>query len=216
MKKTLLLFSAACFFWSCSKTKSDYIGDYKSKAVEIAKVEDNYSFSLYGRMPSRSFRCFVLSDIKLEIFEEATTGETTGQLRYDHYSTGFTSKPSKSEISFKLENFRLKGDTLFFELTNNMLSLTGQSMRGLLIKESDKSIIGLSKGFSGTNSYTDKNPYFLSQNEDFILYSCTPDPTGEREFYNNEIVTLSKELEDSKYHKSQYQNAIDHLKNKQQ
>ncbi len=216
MKKLLLSILTACLFASCSKTQSDFIGDYKTKSIEIAKVEDRSTWSLYGRMMSKSFKCYVLSDVDLEIFEEATTGETTGQLRYMHYSTGYTSKPSIKEISFKLESFRLKGDTLFFELKNDMLSLTGQSMRGLLLKNADTTILGLSKKMTGSNKYTEKNPYFLAEKEDFLLYSCTPNPTLEKEFYENELSTLKEGMEKAtnKYYKAEYQNAIDYIKNK--
>lgn len=210
------------FFYSCKKSEKDFIGKYQTLYPAEVKLSSSFNYSMLynSNQKHTAHRYYELLPVKLNIFEDESDKKLKGEVEIiflNEHNFSLNPTASKDKMDFDIVNFRMEKDTLHFQIENQMLKLSGKKIKGLLVNDGKKSVIGLETDSFGFNDYSIKNPFFIKRSDDMIYYKVvTSDSVNilKKNFYDNQIKDYEiKRTESKNYHDSIYfENSIEKVK----
>jgi hypothetical protein len=208
MKRINRIIQIACLtliVTSCSKSNKDFVGEYKTQFAADVVVENAKSYlASKGEVEfPTGFRAPDLTTIELKLYIDESTDKLSGQgtLNIPYlFESILGNSPKRTKKNFDVIGEHIVNDTLYFSM---QLVSSSKRIDAYLIKDGDKSFIGLDKSYTSKiaqgpqfniengkyNQYITNDPELTQKIEPFILQQYKR---------NDSLITNSSESDFSK------------------
>lgn len=205
---------------SCSKSESDFIGNYKFKYCRSLNFTNvgMYSFFLgpSKKENTEAKKVNLLGNGECKIFKDASTKQLNGEFHFTNMKVDSrtSSYLETDDYTFNLKNLRLENDTLVFSVSNQMTELMGKSFKGVIYEENGVNCFGIEEEFFGKSDCDKNNPWFLNRKNGLVSFQTSIDNSEETKFYSQQTNHLNEELKRNDIEKREQrilQNSIDYI-----
>jgi hypothetical protein len=154
------------------KTEDDFIGKYKSFYAAKIDLGNSVSGFLFGgstKPTAKSFNDLGEITLELSLGKDGIQGEESIVIKKSQ-NESFTPSETNIKMSFDLANFHISGDTLFFSLSNQLLSLQGKKYFGSVVKNKSGVLLGFDRVNVGIDST--EGPFDAGKAEGILYLKC--------------------------------------------